>query len=123
MLELQKQAVLRLVNVLNAVKAQYKIILPDGTEIGELETKKAPTRKSPTVERKYPHGARSSYVTAFMAGMQPGDCTTIPVGNSGFTAAEIRQAANSQGYALWGKGNTMTSIGTDGAGVEVMRVA
>lgn len=120
MLEVQKIAFTRLISVLSSIKAEYKIILPDGTEYGTLEVSKKGADK-PAKVRLYPHGDRSNYMNAILGGMSPGDVISIPT--DVYPIEILAQAAATQAHRLWGKGNSICRRSSDKTSVEVMRTA
>jgi len=121
MLDIQKTAIARLINALEGAKANYKIILPDGTEYGTLETKPVKTVK-PKGSRAspYPRGELHSYVTPFLADMNVGDVMVIPYGK--YPGPLLATCCYSTAFSLWGKGNCMGSRNDKTKTVEIMRL-
>jgi|688.fasta_scaffold849650_2 hypothetical protein len=121
MLDIQKTAIARLINALNGAGADYKIILPDGTEYGTLETK--PVKKAkPKSSRAspYPRGELSGYIAPFLSGMVAGDVMVIPYDKYPGTLLAAR--CYSAGFDAWGKGNCMGSRNDKTKTVEIMRL-
>jgi len=120
-LDIQKIAILRLINALNGAGADYKIILPDGTEYGTLETK--PVKKAkPKSSRAspYPRGELSGYIAPFLADLPVGGVTTIPYDKYPGTLLAAR--CYSAGFDSWGKGNCMGSRNDKEKVIEIMRL-
>lgn len=121
MLDIQKTAIARLINALEGAKANYKIILPDGTEYGTLETKPVKavkpkgTRASP-----YPRGELRNYVQPFLSGMGVGDVVVIPYGK--YPGSLLATCCYSTSFDCWGKGNYMGTRNDMTQTVEIMRL-
>lgn len=110
-------AIERAIALLNAAKAKYKIILPDGTEYGELVVAKARTKRN----SKHPHGMMSAYFQPLIKDMQPGEVLVVDA--SIYGPVDLRATMSGWCAARWGKGNVITSINHENNTVEVMRVA
>jgi hypothetical protein len=121
MLDIQKTAIARLINALEGAKANYKIILPDGTEYGTLETKPVKTVK-PKGSRAspYPRGELSGYIQPFLSGMGVGDVIVIPYDK--YPRPLLAARCYSAGFDLWGKRNCMGSRNDKAKTVEIMRL-
>jgi hypothetical protein len=119
---LQKNGVEKLLNVLNAMGAQYKIILPDGTAYGELEAKE-PKKKKPKspneAGHRYRRGETLAYYMPFLNAMQPGAAEAIPFDR--FHPPTLAQNVNSMAHHMWGSGN-YSAVRNDALGtVDVFR--
>ena len=121
MLDIQKTAIARLINALEGAKASYKIILPDGTEYGTLETKPVKVKK-PKGSRAspYPRGELAGYIMPFLEGMAAGDVVVTPY--SEYPGSLLAARCYSAGFDLWGKGNCMGSRNDKTRNIEIMRL-
>jgi len=120
MLDIQKAAIARLVNALDGVKASYKIILPDGTEYGALETKPVKVKKVGARVSPYPRGELRNYVLPFIADLAVGDVASIPYDK--YPGPLLAACCYSTGHALWGKCNCTGRRNDKAQAVEVMRL-
>ena len=121
MLNIQKTAIAKLINALNGAGANYKIILPDGTEYGTLETK--PVKKTkPKSSRAspYPRGELAGYIQPFLADVPVGGVASIPYDKYPGTLLAAR--GYSAAFDSWGKGNVMGSRNDKTQTVEIMRL-
>lgn len=107
----------RAIALLNAAKAKYKIILPDGTEYGELVV----IPPKPKRNFKHQRGELTAYFQPLLEGMQPGEVRTIPADKYG--PVHLRASLSGWCTGRWGNGNAITSINHEKNEVEVMRVA
>ena len=121
MLDIQKIAIARLIKALDGADASYKIILPDGTEYGTLETKPVKVKK-PKGSRAspYPRGELSGYIQPFLADLAAGGVAAIPYGKYPGTLLAAR--CYSFAFDSWGKGNAMGSRNDKTKTVEIMRL-
>jgi hypothetical protein len=120
MLDIQKTAIEKLVNVLVAVKAEFKIILPDGTEYGELMVQ---TKRKAKGNRHrgyiYKRGETKSYYEPLVRDLAIGDAVLIPYDR--FDPVILTGNVGSWAGDVWGAGNYSVSKGT--AGVSLIRYA
>ena len=119
MLDIQKNAVTKLVSILNGIEgATYKIILPDGSQYGGLEV--APERKAPLRRASaYPMGELANYFRPLIADMKPGDVVAIPYGK--YVGETLRGALSAWCCAHWGKGTVNTALNHKTSTVEILR--
>lgn len=117
MLDIQKAAIAKLVAALNGVQAQYKIILPDGTEYGELEVE--PVKKKGH-GYLYKRGETAVHYKPFLENIPVGGVAVIPYDR--FDPATLAANCYSYAWTLWGKGNSMGSRNDKTGMVEVMRL-
>lgn len=102
MLEVQKEGLARALNVLNGLGAQFKIILPDGTEYGDLvaapkkEEKKRKRNPSP-----YPIGALQSYFQPILEALKPGAAVEVPADK--FDIESLRGSMTAWAGKTWGR--------------------
>lgn len=121
MLDIQKIAIAKLINALDGAKASYKIILPDGTEYGTLETKPVKASKlKGTRASPYPRGELSAYIKPFIADLAVGGVAVIPYDK--YPGSLLAARCYSAGFDLWGKGNVMGSRNDKTKTVEIMRL-
>jgi len=112
--------------LLNAIRAQYIIVLPTGEQIiqGDLklhvpEAKPAKKRRQPS---RHPHGFLNNYILPFIQHLEIGDVAVIPVPN-GADMNEIQGSAASGSARLWGNGNYKTMRNDKTGCLEVLRMA
>jgi hypothetical protein len=117
MLQIQEQALKRAISMLEGMKCSYAIIDPLGNKHGTLVVKEPAVRSG---GRKHPHGERSSYVRAFITGMQLGDVVNVPFGK--FDALDVQSSSTSAAQKLWGKSSVTTTINRPKEVVELMRI-
>lgn len=115
--KVEQIAIDRAITLLRSLKAQYKIILPDGTEHGELVATKPKAKRN----SKHPHGMMSAYFQPLVKDMQPGEVLTIDA--SIYGPVDLRATLSGWCTTRWGKGSVITSINHKNNTVEVMRVA
>jgi hypothetical protein len=116
---------------LNLVKAQFIVILPDGTTFdsgGDLIVLAGPKKeKKPKQERKMPHGAYSTAYKKTVEGMKVGDVevftpTTEMVAN-GVTITDLQGAISGIAHGVWGNDAHKTHMNKTNNCVELMRTA
>jgi hypothetical protein len=121
MFDIQKTAIAKLIKALDGAGANYKIILPDGTEYGTLETKPVKVKK-PKGSRAspYPRGELHNYVQPFIADVAVGGVAAIPYDK--YPGPLLAARCYSAGFDSWGKGNVMGSRNDKTKVVEIMRL-
>lgn len=117
MSNVKKAALKKAIALLNALQAQYKIILPDGEEHGELVI--AQTKKQ--ILNRRPHGALSNIYIPYLSKLKPGDVCEVPAGE--FKAEDMRSSMAGWIVSNWGKGSAITAIDRKANAIEVLRVA
>ena len=121
MLDIQKIAIAKLIKALDGAEASYKIILPDGTEYGTLETKPVKVKKPKgTRASPYPRGELKAYVEPFLADIAVGGVAVIPYDK--YPGPLLAARCYSAGFDAWGKGNCMGTRNDKTQTVEVMRL-
>lgn len=118
MLDIQLVAIQKLVVMLQKSGAQYKIILDDGTEYGELEVqvKKTGTRRPSLL----PRGTLKAFYTPYVAPLEVGDVVGIPLGS--MDAESTRSSLSSWIFTNWGAGGGSTMINKRTGELEVLRL-
>lgn len=122
MFNMQKNGVEKLLNVLNAMGAQYKIILPDGTAYGELEVKERKQRKIVSKNEpgnRYMRGETMAYYKPFLVNLPVGDGVAIPFDR--FHPPTLSQNVNSYAHSMWGSGNYSAVRNDNNKTVDVLR--
>ena len=121
MLDIQKVTIEKLVSVLIAVKAEFKIILPDGSEYGALEAKTAVKSPRGRTLRGYVYkrGETKAYYEPLIRDLAVGDAVLIPFDR--FDPTVLTGNIGSYAGDTWGAGNYSTSKGP--LGVSVVRFA
>jgi hypothetical protein len=120
MLDIQKTAIVKLVSALDGVKAQYKIILPDGTEYGTLEVKPSKVIKEGSKASPYPRGELKAYVTSFIGTLPVGEAAVVPYGR--YEGVFVAASCSSTAHALWGSESYMCARKDHNNCVEVLRL-
>lgn len=110
-------AISRAVKMLDASGAKYRIVTPDGEEIGDLYA--APINKRKLLRDDRPYGALAAHMRPYLANVKPGEVVRIPY--SGFDREHLRGAVAAHLSNTWGAGTYVTTL-TD-MNVEVLRVA
>ena len=111
--------------LLNAIRAQYIIVLPTGEQIiqGDLKLHvpdETPPKKKRAQSRN-PVGYLRGHIMPYLKPMKVGDVAVIPVpANS--DVREIQGSAASMANVMWGKGNYKTMRNNDTGNVEVLRM-
>ena len=123
MLDIQKKALLRLMGVLTSLNAQYKIVLPDGTEYGTLEVAKPGVRTRKRPKPEHPHGERAAWAASQISDMVVGEVRSLDVVASGYSPKDARQSTSALANRLWGASNYITNLTEDCKHVEIMRLA
>jgi hypothetical protein len=71
--------------LLNAIRAQYIIVLPTGEQIiqGDLKlhVPDATPVKKPRAQSRHPHGFLNQHILPYIKSMKVGDVATVPVPN------------------------------------------
>ena len=112
--------------LLNAIRAQYIIVLPTGEQIiqGDLKLQVAdatPQRKARTPSR-HPHGFLNQHILPYLQHLKVGDVAVIPV-PSGADMDEIQGSGASIAAKLWGNGSYKTMRNANTGNLEVLRMA
>ncbi len=106
--------------LLNAVRAQYIIVLPTGEQIIEGDLKlHVPDATPPKKKRapsRNPLGYLRGHIMPYLKPMKVGDVAVIPIPNNS-DVKEIQGSAASMSNVMWGKGNykTMRNANTGNA--------
>jgi hypothetical protein len=112
--------------LLNAIRAQYIIVLPTGEQIiqGDLKlhVPDATPPKKPRAQSRHPHGFLNSHILPYLKDMKVGDVATVPV-PSGADMDEIQGSSASISAKLWGNGNYKTMRNYNTGNLEVLRMA
>lgn len=111
--------------LLNAIRAQYIIVLPTGEQIiqGDLKLHvpdETPPKKKRAQSRN-PVGYLRGHIMPYLKPMKVGDVAVIPVPVNS-DVREIQGSCASMANVLWGKGNYKTMRNNDTGNVEVLRM-
>jgi len=111
--------------LLNAIRAQYIIVLPTGEQIIEGDIKlhvpdAVPVRKKRAQSRN-PLGFLRAHIMPHLKPLKVGDVAVIPVPNNS-SIKEIQGSAASISNVLWGKGNYKTMRNLETGNCEVLRM-
>ena len=112
--------------LLNAIRAQYIIVLPTGEQIiqGDLKlhVPDATPAKKPRAQSRHPHGFLNQHITPYLKDMKVGDVAVVPVPKTA-DMDEIQGSSASIAAKLWGNGNYKTMRNANTGSLEVLRMA
>lgn len=112
--------------LLNAIRAQYIIVLPTGEQIiqGDLKlhVPDATPAKKPRAQSRHPHGFLNQHITPYLKDMKVGDVAVVPVPKTA-DMDEIQGSSASIAAKLWGNGNYKTMRNANTGNLEVLRMA
>jgi len=112
--------------LLNAIRAQYIIVLPTGEQIiqGDLQlhVPDAKPQRKVRAQSRHPHGFLNNHILPYLKGMKIGDVAVIPV-PSGADMNEIQGSGASIAAKLWGNGSYKTMRNDTTGNLEVLRMA
>lgn len=108
----------RALKLLDALGAQYKVIMPEGDGYGTLNVVTEPEK--PKKGSRYGYGELRRYYKPLIEAMEPGDVTLVPVDR--FDLASLAGGISSLGFELWGYDNCVVTQRRDLEAVQVMRV-
>jgi len=101
------------INILKAVKAEYRITLPNGDTYTNISTIKTRRR------RKLARGLLSRHYLPYIRSIRHGQLVEIPY--SKFNGETLQRCVSSYARYLYGKGSVMTSRNDKRKVVEIMR--
>ena len=112
--------------LLNAIRAQYIIVLPTGEQIiqGDLKLHvpdDTPPKKA-RAQSRHPHGFLNNHILPFIQHLDVGDVAVVPV-PKGADMDEIQGSGASLSAKLWGNGNYKTMRNANTGCLEVLRMA
>jgi hypothetical protein len=112
--------------LLNAVRAQYIIVLPTGEQIiqGDLKLHVPDEKPAKRTKRasRHPHGFLNQHILPFLQPLNVGDVAVVPV-PKGASMDEIQGSGASIASKLWGKGNYKTMRNDKTNNLEVLRMS
>jgi len=112
--------------LLNAIRAQYIIVLPTGEQIiqGDLQLHVPDAKPDKRTKRasRHPHGFLNQHILPYLQNLKVGDVAVIPV-PSGADMDEIQGSGASISAKLWGNGNYKTMRNANTGNLEVLRMA
>ena len=112
--------------LLNAIRAQYIIVLPTGEQIiqGDLKlhVPDATPPKKPRAQSRHPHGFLNQHILPYLKDMKVGDVAVVPVPKTA-DMDEIQGSSASIAAKLWGNGNYKTMRNYNTGNLEVLRMA
>jgi len=121
--ELKQRVLLDALKRIDNLGVQYKIIAPDGAEYGTLvavQPKVKPVKERKRKSPKYAVGELKTYISSFVADLQPGNEVFVPVDKYDIQA--IQSALAGHGFKYWGGGNYVTERDWSRNGVTILRV-
>jgi hypothetical protein len=112
--------------LLNAIRAQYIIVLPTGEQIiqGDLKlhVPDATPPKKVRAQSRHPHGFLNQHIMPYLKDMKVGDVAVIPVPKTA-DMDEIQGSGASIAAKLWGNGSYKTMRNANTGNLEVLRMA
>lgn len=119
MLTIQQIAFDRAINTLTGLNAQYKIILPDGTEYGDLQVlpPAKPRKRSASL---HPAGSLTKHFMPYIKDMPPGGAAKVPMFE--FNPVNLRGSMAAWCNKHWGAGASITTLDHVGKCVEIVRL-
>jgi hypothetical protein len=112
--------------LLNAIRAQYIIVLPTGEQIiqGDLKlhVPDATPTKKPRAQSRHPHGFLNQHIMPYLKDMKVGDVAVVPVPKTA-DMDEIQGSSASIAAKLWGNGSYKTMRNANTGNLEVLRMA
>ena len=112
--------------LLNAIRAQYIIVLPTGEQIiqGDLQlhVPDAKPQRKVRAQSRHPHGFLNNHILPYLKDMKIGDVAVVPVPN-GADMNEIQGSGASIAAKLWGNGSYKTRRYDKTGCLEVLRMA
>ena len=112
--------------LLNAIRAQYIIVLPTGEQIiqGDLKlhVPDAKPQRKVRAQSRHPHGFLNNHILPYLKDMKIGDVAVIPV-PSGADMNEIQGSGASIAAKLWGNGSYKTMRNDTTGSLEVLRMS
>jgi hypothetical protein len=112
--------------LLNAIRAQYIIVLPTGEQIiqGDLKlhVPDATPAKKARQPSRHPHGFLNGHILPFIQHLEVGDVAVVPVPN-GADMDEIQGSGASLSAKMWGNGNYKTMRNPNTGCLEILRMA
>lgn len=115
MMEVQRISLEKATNILKALKADFKIILPDGEERGDLFAFK---KKSKESLPRYPRNETRKLYVHLLDKLTPGDVTEVPC--DGYDPRVISRDISAYACNVWGAGSVTVSTDRDARKVQVL---
>lgn len=117
--DIKTVATQRAIATLKALGAQMKVIMPDGSEYGELKV----LTEEPRLKKgeRYGYGSIKAHIEAFISDTAVGDVREVPVDR--FDLNTIQRGISSYSASAWGTGSAVTMQRPDKGAVEVFRVS
>lgn len=111
--------------LLNAIRAQYIIVLPTGEHLIEGDLKlhvpdNTPPKKA-RAQSRHPHGFLNQHILPYLKDMKVSDVAVVPVPN-GADMDETQGSSASIAAKLWGNGSYKTMRNYTTGNVEVLRM-
>ena len=116
---LQTRTVHQLISTLSGMGAKYKIIMPDGTEYGELEIKLPENKKTKNIV--YTRGTTRAYYEPFLSKLHAGEETSVPFAD--WDPKILKSNIHSWCFDNWGSRNYMIEKDDENKCVCVLRMA
>lgn len=116
---LQTRAVNQLISTLSGMGAKYKIIMPDGTEYGELEIKSPDNKKTKNIV--YPRGTTRAYYEPFLSDLKVGEEAAIPYAH--WDIKILKSNIHSWCFDNWGSEAYIVARDDENKCVAVLRMA
>ena len=114
-MSVKQHALEKALQILRALKCQYKVITIDGQEYGDLVVVATNRQRNKPL---LPIGTYSNYIRPHLEKLKVGDVAVVPFGN--FTGGELQSNIGARAIHMWGKGSYKSCI--NGEAVEVLRI-
>lgn len=131
--EIYREMAVKAMKHLDLVKAQYAVILPDGTvynnsgEIIQIKAPKVKAPKKPRAARKMPHGSYSKVYLPIIQAMNVGDVQcfspTPDMVANGVNLRDLQGTVSTFAHGLWGNDAHKTHQNVKANCVELLRTA
>ena len=113
----------QVVGKLTAIGAQFKIIMPDGSEYGTLEVAIPSTKRTRhRAPDSPPYGAYSAICNPVLQEMKVGDVATFDASLHGFNTQRFAGAISARAQSLWGNGGSQYMINPSTGLIEIIRL-
>jgi hypothetical protein len=113
-MSVREHALDKALQILEALKCQYKVITIDGKQHGDLVVMDNRKKKRPLL----PIGTYSNYIRPHLEKLEVGDVAVLPFGD--FVGGDLQSNVGARAIHLWGAGSYKSCI--TGKTVEVLRL-
>jgi|APGre2960657444_1045066.scaffolds.fasta_scaffold95954_4 hypothetical protein len=114
-MSVKEHALGKALQILGALKCEYKIITTDGQEHGNLVVVTNNNKRNKPLR---PIGTYSNYIRPFIEHLKVGDVAVVPFGE--FSGGDLQSNVGARAIHLWGTGSYKSCI--TGTTVEILRI-